>query len=149
MGIHKSIGLEIKMLSNMIKRSIDDGRTDEEREAIKEITGVQGWIIGYTFEKSKTQDVFQKDIEKAFNIRRSTATGILQLMEKKGYIQREQVQYDARLKKLTLTPKAIELHHVIMKRMTEVEDKLKSGLSEGEIMFFFEIMEKIRKNIES
>lgn len=149
MGVHKSIGLEIKMLSNMIKRSIDDGRTDEEREAIKEITGVQGWIIGYTFEKSKTQDVFQKDIEKAFNIRRSTATGILQLMEKKGYIQREQVQHDARLKKLTLTPKAIELHHVIMKRITEVEDKLKSGLSEGEIMFFFEVMEKIRKNMES
>ena len=149
MGVHKSIGLEIKMLSNMIKRSIDDGRTDEEREAINEITGVQGWIIGYTLEKSKTQDVFQRDIEKAFNIRRSTATGILQLMEKKGYIQREQVVHDARLKKLTLTPKAIELHHVIMKRITEVEDKLKSGLSEGEIMFFFEIMEKIRKNIES
>ena len=129
MGVHKSIGLEIKMLSNMIKRSIDDGRTDEEREAIKEITGVQGWIIGYTFEKSKTQDVFQKDIEKAFNIRRSTATGILQLMEKKGYIEREPVAYDARLKKLTLTPKAIELHHVIMKRMTEIENKLKSGLA--------------------
>ena len=70
-------------------------------------------------------------------------------MEKKGYIQREQVQHDARLKKLTLTPKAIELHHVIMKRITEVEDKLKSGLSEGEIMFFFEVMEKIRKNMES
>ena len=148
MGRPKSIGFEIKTLSNLIKRRIDESRTNEEKEELAEITGVQGWIIGYIFDHSKEKDVFQKDIEKEFNIRRSTATGILQLMERKGYIQREAVAHDGRLKKLTLTPKAIAIHFKVMEKINEVEDKLKQGLSEGEIMFFFELMEKIRKNIE-
>ena len=32
--------------------------------------------------------VFQRDIEREFSITRSTVTNILQLMERKGYIQR-------------------------------------------------------------
>ena len=35
--------------------------------------------------------MFQRDVEAEFNIRRSTATGILQLMEKNGFLLREPV----------------------------------------------------------
>ncbi len=35
------------------------------------------------------KEIFQKDIEAEFNIRRSTATGILKLMEKNGFINRQ------------------------------------------------------------
>lgn len=142
----KSIGFQVRKLSNLIKRALDEERTQEE---CGEITGLQGWIIGYIYDHSKDSDVFQKDIEKAFNIRRSTATGILQLMEKNGYITREPVAHDARLKKLTLTQKAVDIHCKVMKRIDELENRLSKGLSEGEMLFFYEIMEKIRKNIEA
>lgn len=148
MGKTRSIGLEVKTLCNMIKRELYEAKTEEEKIARQDLTGVQGWIIGYICAKSKEQDVFQKDIEKEFNIRRSTATGILQQLEKKGYIEKVSVNHDARLKKLVLTPKAIEGHSFVMERIQETERKLAKGLSEGEMLFFFEIMEKIKKNLE-
>lgn len=42
--------------------------------------------------------IFQKDLETEFCIGRSTVTNILNLMEKKGFVRRESVSYDARLK---------------------------------------------------
>ena len=45
-----------------------------------------------------------------FGVNRSTVTSIVKLMEKKGYIERENVPGDARLKKLILTPLGEEMH---------------------------------------
>ena len=46
------------------------------------VTGVQSRILGYILEHCRKGPVFQKDVEDAFGLSRSTATGILQLMEK-------------------------------------------------------------------
>ena len=73
-----------------------------------ETTGMQGWIIGF-LHRNEDRDMFQRDVEAEFNIRRSTATGILQLMEKTAS-SAGAVAYDARLKKLVLTPKALAVH---------------------------------------
>ena len=69
---------------------------------VDELTAMHGWILGYLC-RNEDKDIFQKDIEAEFKICRSTVTNILKLMEKKGYIRRESVPYDARLKKLVLT----------------------------------------------
>ena len=50
--------------------------------------------------------IIRKDIEEEFQIRKSTVTGILQLMEKNGFIYRESVEKDARLKRIVPTKKA-------------------------------------------
>ena len=50
---------------------------------------------------------FQKDIEQRFAVGRSTVTNLIQLMEKKGFVKRESVKQDARLKKVILTEKGI------------------------------------------
>ena len=54
----------------------------------------------------KQQIVLQRDIEQEFNIQRSTATVILQRMEKKGLIQRKKADQDARQKQVMLTSTA-------------------------------------------
>ncbi len=82
----KTIGYEIKNLSNLVKRRIIE---ETSKSNLDGLTGMQGWIIGYVYRHSDHNDVFQRDLEKEFNIRRSTATGILQLMEKNGLINRE------------------------------------------------------------
>ena len=68
---------------------------------------MNGWIMRYLYENRK-KDIFQKDIEKFFSIGRSTVTNIIQILEKKGYVRRESVEYDARLKKVILTEQGIE-----------------------------------------
>lgn len=50
---------------------------------LDEVTLMHGWIMGYLYH-NQGKAVYQKTIESDFNIRRSTVTTILQLMEKKG-----------------------------------------------------------------
>lgn len=138
------IGFQVRMLSNLIKRQVDQ-TVFQGRE--KPATGMQGWVIGYLY-GNRNKDVFQRDLQEQFSIRRSTVTGILQLMEKNGLITRTSVKQDARLKKITLTPKAIEMHEQIIKGIQSVENKISAGLTPEERKTFIELCEKIRANIE-
>ena len=139
----REIGLEIKTVSNLIKRRFIEGCEEDKRE----LTRTQSWIIRYIY-INNDREIFQRDIEKEFQIRRSTATGLLQLLEKNGYILREFVSHDARLKKLVLTNKEIRIQENIEKRIEEIEGTLSKDLSEEEISTFYSIMDKIKKNIE-
>lgn len=112
-----------------------------------ELTGTHGWAIEY-FYKNRDKDVFQRDFEKQFDIRRSTASSILSLMEKNGLIVRLSVPQDARLKKITLTEKAIEIHEKLEQAFSKMENDIAFGLSEEETALFFLTVEKIKKNIE-
>lgn len=140
----RSIGFQVGELSRLIKRNIDQHIAELE---IEEITGVQAWILGYIYKKSSEGEVFQKDIEKVFRLRRSSVAEILRTMEKNGLIIRESVSHDGRLKKLVLTPRAIALQTQIITKIQEVEKQLTIGLSEGEKILFLELIDKIRKNI--
>ncbi len=137
------VGYEIKTLSNLIKRRIDNSAVFSE-----EVTGMHGWIIGFLYHNRDKRDIFQRDIEAEFSIRRSTVTGILQLMEKNNLIRREPVEYDARLKKLVLTPRAIEIHEAIHKELDNLEQQLSKDLTKEELSAFFKVIRKMRKNIE-
>ena len=138
------VGFEIKTVHNLLIRDFESLPIHKK---FKNITCMHRWIISYISEH-EGKDIFQKDIEEEFSIRRSTATGILQLMEKNELITRESVSYDARLKKLVLTPKALEIQHEINEEIKAHDKKLSRGISEEELEVFFKVMKKIRKNLE-
>ncbi len=139
----KRVGLAVRIFSNHIGREIEHQITNNLPSGI---TGLQGRVI--CFIKSRTDDVFQKDIEEEYDIRRSTATGMLQLMEKNGLLIREAVSYDARLKKIVLTDKALKIHDQIIEEIDRIENQLINGLTEDEINTFFSIIKKITNNIK-
>lgn len=140
----KHVGFEIRTLSNLIKRKVDNFVS---KKYIENITGIHGWVIGYIY-KNMDRDIFQKDIEEEFSVRRSTATTILQLMEKNELILRQPVSYDARLKKLVLTEKAIQHHLKFREDINTLEKVLVKGIPEEELEAFFNTMEKIKANLE-
>ena len=142
----RHIGREIKALNNQIKR-VMDSRLGQFAPNDDGPTGVQGMIIGYLYYR-RDQDVYQRDVEAEFHIRRSTATGILQLLEKKVVIERLPVPSDARLKKLVLTPKALAVHEQIAKEIEAMEAQLVRGLTPEEVDAFFNTIKKMRRNIE-
>ena len=76
-------------------------------EGLDEVTLMHGWVMRYLYE-NRDRVICQKDIEHTFDIRRSTVTNIIQLMEKKGYVERRSVPGDARLKCVSLTAKGEE-----------------------------------------
>ena len=146
MEYREDIGFQIRTLSHLVKRTVDQAAFDGVDD---HPTGVQGWIIGYLY-RNRDKEVFQRDIQEQFSIRRSTVTGILQLMEKngrKGLIRRESVSSDARLKKLELTPRAIELHERIERSVRQVEERISHCLTPEEKETFIQLCEKIRADL--
>lgn len=140
-----SIGPEIKAIDHLMQRKMYSNATSA---GIDKVTIMHGWIIGYLYE-NRSNNIFQKDIESAFSISRSTVTNIVKLMEKKGYIQRVSVDNDARLKKLILTEKGIELNSVIRETVIENENRFNSILSQEEKDTFLHLIRKLRKGLES
>ena len=118
-----------------------------EKIGIDRVKGVNGWAIAYFYENSD-KDIFQKDFEEKFSIRRSTASKILKTMEQKGFIERVSVENDARLKKIVLTEKAIEIHQKITKEIEIRENRLRKGVSEEELKVFFDVISKFSNNME-
>ncbi|MBQ2980576.1 MAG: MarR family transcriptional regulator [Lachnospiraceae bacterium] len=139
----KRIGFEIRCINNLFKRYIELNKPPE----LDETTGIHGWAIKYLYE-NRDKEIFQKDFETRFSIRRSTATNMLKLMEAKGLIERVSVPKDARLKKIVLTGKAINIHKQIEKNIMDFEKQLSRGLSEEEMETFFRILDKIKNNME-
>ena len=140
----RNVSYELKIISNLIRRYEDKSAI---RKYIDSVTGTNGWIIRYLAE-NPDKDIFQRDLEEKFSIRRSTVSSIIKLMEQKGFISRVPVEHDARLKKLVLTDKAYEIHAVACKDISELENKLSKDLTEEELNTFFNIIDKIKNNIE-
>jgi DNA-binding MarR family transcriptional regulator len=107
------------------------------------VTLMHCWIIGFVQDREDSGlDTFPKDIEKEFSINRSTTSEMLKLMCKKGMIEREEVEYDARLKKIVLTESS--RNH----KMKKMHQKLIKDLSEEEINMFIKISDKLINNIK-
>ncbi len=141
----KELGFQIKAVNNLIRRKIDMRFVEA---GLEEICGMQGPMLGFIYDYSQKQDVFQKDLEKEFHIRRSTATVMLQNLEQKGYIIREAVDYDARLKRIVLTEKAVEVNRAIRQQIEAFNVELEEGITPEERAEFSRILDKIMKNLE-
>lgn len=141
MDNRRHIGKEIDIISNKIRRKID-------HEVSKYgLTGVQAKIVGFVYFVSKNRDVFQKDIENDLKIRSSSVTSVLQLMEKNGYIKRVSVCKDARLKKIILTDKGIEVQEKVFIIIDNIENQIQEEITDDELRFLFNIFDKLSKKL--
>ena len=140
----RRIGFELHRSSRIVKRYMDN---DASKSYVEKITGTHGRVIGWLY-RNRHRDIFQKDFEKEFDIRRSTASKILSLMESNDLILRESVPYDARLKRIILTPKALEVQSVVENAFSRMEEKIKEGITEEELAVFFRVLDKVNKNME-
>lgn len=133
----EDFGKKIHLISKALKCNLD-----RKVEAYG-VTAVQSRIIRYVGTVSQKRDVYQKDIEEAFDIRRSSVTNVLQILEKNGYITRESVASDARLKKLVLTERGQQVNVAVYQTILSEEKKVLSSLTEEEIEAFYSTLDKL------
>lgn len=138
------IGFEIHMLDHMLARNM---QAHVRAAGIDEITLMHGWIIRYLY-ANRDRDVFQKDIEKDFSVGRSTVTNVIKLMEKKGFIRRESVEHDARLKKVILTEKGILSHETMEHMIDNMDASLMEGIEDEELEVFHSVIRKLKENLK-
>jgi len=136
---------EICCVANLIRREIDN-YSFENFSGVERITRMNVWIIEYIYKKGGS-DVFQKDLEKELSITRSTASKVIDLMEQKGLIEKSSVDYDARLKKLSLTSKAVEFCAEMERISQIVYDKVMKGFTKEEEEVLRDFMKRIKKNM--
>lgn len=101
-----SIGKYIKMFNNLLdsKANHDFRRWD--------LTSSQFSIISYLMDH-KDEKTMQRDLEQTFRLKNPTVTGILNLLEDKGLIQRIQNPTDRRSNFIVLTEKSLKLESEI------------------------------------
>lgn len=137
----KLIGREVSIFANRIHRTIG-------KEAAKYgITDVQSRILGFIQHNADKRDIFQKDIEEHLDIRRSSVTSVLQLMEKNGYIKRVSVSEDARLKKIILTEKGLKTQKCIFDFILKFEKSLRDELSDDEFRTLIDLINRLSSKI--
>lgn len=140
----RRIGVEIRRLNCMLAKNMSE---HVKAEGIDEITLMHGWIIRYLYD-NRNREVFQKDIEKYFKVSRSSVTGVIKVMEKKGYLRRESVERDARLKKVILTDMGIRTHEAIESLIDYLNTKTLEGISDEEVEIFFRVVQKLENNLQ-
>lgn len=136
------LGPKIGILSHIMRRRIDQIAEDHG------LSGPQSRILHYIAVESQKREVFQRDVENAFHIRRSSVTSLVQHLEKNQLIERVSVKRDARLKKLVLSQKGQKVQEEIGKRIIDFEESLLGLLKENKEDFIHQLNELIEVLVE-
>ena len=100
--VQRHLAKELHQASNRLRRRID------RISLAHGLTGPQGMVLAFLSWHS--QPVVQRDVEQEFDVRRSTVSCLLTQLEKDGFIRRESVEGDARLRRLVVTQRGLEAH---------------------------------------
>lgn len=131
-------------MSNLLRRKMMElAPPPEDRNGITE---TECLIMGFLCDHPD-RELYQRDVEEVFCIRRSTASRFLQNLEKDGMLTRQSVPQDARLKKLVPTEKAIAIHEDIAEKFQIAEALMTAGLTEEELAQFIATARKIQHNL--
>ncbi len=123
-------------------------RTELQKKIYSNAFGASnGYIISYLCE-NEDKNIFQRDIERQFDLSRSTVSTILKELEKEGLIERKSVIIDARLKKVVPTQKAKMINEACSKEIAHFFYDLASNLSDDEFGTFVKVLNTLKKNSE-
>lgn len=139
----KAIGFQVRIVNNMFMRHMENLALTHGEEAA---SVSHGWVLGYLC-RNKDKDIYQKDLEKEFNLSRATVTKILKLLEERGCIERQSVDFDARLKKIILLEKGIMIHKMSYDDVIMTENLMAKNISKEDLEVFNRVMEQVMKNL--
>ena len=135
----KNLGVLINKIANQLKRKMD-----KEMNENYNLTKTQSLVLSYI---NSNKEIYQKNIEKRFSIRRSTATEILNLMEKRNLIKRIPSKIDKRLNNIEITEEGIKLEKVGKEKIKELEKHMIKSLTKEEKKELIRLLEKVEQNL--
>ena len=139
--MERDCGMWVNILSHKVKRRLDAKLVNLG------VNALQSRVLHYIRVHYRDGPVFQRDVEDAFGLSRSTATGVLQHLERSEFIRREAVQEDGRLKSLVPTERAEELDQQIHSFLHQIEEEMTAGLSPGQLQMFMETVSRMSSNL--
>lgn len=134
------IGPRVRLLSHSIRLAIDRNLTEMD------LTGQQSFVLRYLSEHEDSV-VYPKDIERRFRLTHPTVSGILQRLERKGYIICVPEPNDRRCKRITLTPVAREVQMDIWRHINDMEQTMTRGMRQDEIETLLRLLDLAAQNL--
>ena len=138
------VAFEIMTLAHMVHRTHNNMIPTEYRS---KVTGTNMHIIHY-LHVNEEKDVFQRDLECYFQVRPSTISANLRLMEKNGLVMRENVAHDARLKKIVLSKESLILIENTKNIRKEIKEKFTNAITPEEAKTLYELIHKLRNTLD-
>jgi DNA-binding MarR family transcriptional regulator len=132
------IGRLLKIASNRLSWELDQFAQQHG------LTGTQMSFIDYLYRETQNgRTILQRDIEHEFRIQRSTTTQVLQAMEKKGLVRRQNATSDARQKEVHLTPAAKDQIQLVRHYMQQSDQTLTKSYSAAEVRLIAHFLHQI------
>lgn len=113
------------------------------------LTDTQAIVLDFILVESKKRDVFSKDLEAYFGIKPSSVSTMIDYLEKAGFIDRQTLAEDKRLKKLVPTEKAFAIEAWLLETIHNSIVDVFAGFTEEEMQGLKSLMEKMRVNLYS
>lgn len=110
------------------------------------LTSSQVDVLNYLIHR-QGQETNQRDLERQLGISNPTVTGIVQRLEAKGLIRREQSETTRSAKRLILTERALELSDIMIRGTDNLERELVKGVSDEELETFTDVLHRMLKNL--
>ena len=114
-----------------------------------ELTDTQAIVLDYILQESRTHDVFAKDLEAYFGIKGSSVNSMVNYLEKEGFVTREILPEDNRLKRLVPTARAKEIEAWLFETIHYSIMDVFAGFTDEEMQELKSLMEKMRVNLLS
>lgn len=112
------------------------------------ITEIQGRILDFILVDGRDRSLYQKDIEKEFGLRPSTATELLKTLESRKMIQRVSSEEDGRYKKIQFTEAADDIRTALQQEIQKTEELLIEGIPQEDLNTFMKVAETMLANLE-
>ena len=137
------LGIDIRILSNLIYHKMNQITTETDN-----LTVHQCFILQY-LSQNTGKEIYQKDIEELFSIKRSTANQMLRTLENRGYISRVASKNDSRKNIIALTKEGMVASEHLTQHMYQFMKKLHGDIDTEELEQFEATLKKLWHNIES
>ncbi|MCI8710090.1 MAG: MarR family transcriptional regulator [Dorea sp.] len=136
----RTIGFLFKQINNVYEKEFNN------RLRKLGITSSQCEVLDFLLQSSKDQ-VTQRDIERALNLKNPTVTGLLKRLDEKGFILSVPSGKDKRCKNIYLTEKAYDIQKRMEVHRKKLDKMLTLGMTEKEAEALYRMLNRVLYNI--
>lgn len=139
--LERPICMDVIATANLLRRAMA-----EQEKSSFDIGGVQHWVLGFIHRHQDIKPVYQKNIERVFQLSPSSASEILQKMENQGLITRKPMKEDGRLKEILILPKGEEAGRQSRKILNHFDQQIEGTFTAEESQALRLLLSKVREN---
>ncbi len=136
----KTIGFLFKQINTVYEKEFNN------RLRRLGITSSQCEVLDFLLQSSK-DEVTQRDIERALNLKNPTVTGLLKRLDEKGFILSVPSGKDRRCKNIYLTEKAYDIQRRMEMDRKKLDQMLTLGMTKKEVEALCKMLGRVLYNI--